>query len=68
MSQVFSGRYERGSVLLTTNRRFKQWDEIFNNDSTVASAIVDRLLHHAVVIPIDGKSYRTKDDGDTAPA
>ena len=65
--QVFSGRYERGSVLLTTNRRFNQWGKIFNNDSTVASAIVDRLLHHAIVIPINGKSYRTRDDDDTAP-
>lgn len=60
--QVISGRYERGSLLVTTNQNFKHWGKIFNNDTTVASAIVDRLLHHAIVIPIDGPSFRTKGD------
>jgi DNA replication protein DnaC len=59
--QVFSERYERGSVLLTTNRAFKHWPEIFNNDSTLTSALLDRLLHHAEVAIIEGKSYRAKD-------
>jgi len=58
--QVISGRYERGSILLTTNQSFKHWGRIFNNDNTVAAAVVDRLLHHAEVIAIDGKSFRTR--------
>jgi hypothetical protein len=42
-----SRRYERGSIALTTTKPFKQWSSIFNNDSTIASAVLDRLLHHA---------------------
>ncbi len=61
--QVISGRYERGSCLVTTNRTFRDWGKIFNNDSTVATAVVDRLLHHAEIITIEGPSYRTKGKG-----
>ena len=59
--QVFSQRYERGSLVLTTNRPFKHWPSIFNNDATLASAVLDRLLHHAETIVIEGSSYRMKD-------
>ncbi len=59
--QVISGRYEQGSILLTTNKPFKQWAGIFNNDNTLASAVLDRLLHHAQVVTIEGTSYRMKD-------
>lgn len=59
--QVVSARYERGSILLTTNRPFKQWAAIFNNDNTLASAVLDRLLHHAQTLVIEGQSYRMKD-------
>jgi DNA replication protein DnaC len=59
--QVISQRYERGSIVLTTNKPFKQWASIFNNDSTIASAVLDRLLHHAETIVIEGSSYRMKD-------
>ncbi|MFO7535345.1 MAG: IS21-like element helper ATPase IstB [Kiritimatiellia bacterium] len=59
--QVFSRRYERGSTVLTTNRPYKQWGAIFNNDATLASAVLDRLLHHAETVVIEGKSYRMKD-------
>ena len=59
--QIISQRYERGSIVLTTNKVFKHWPSIFNNDSTLASAILDRLLHHAETIVIEGKSYRMKD-------
>lgn len=62
--QIISQRYERGSIVLTTNRAFKHWPEIFNNDSTVTSAVLDRLLHHAETVIIDGKSYRMKDQID----
>jgi DNA replication protein DnaC len=59
--QVISQRYERGSIILTTNKAFKQWPSIFNNDSTIASAVLDRLLHHAETVIIEGPSYRMKD-------
>jgi len=59
--QVISQRYERGSIVLTTNKPFKQWASIFNNDSTIASAVLDRLLHHAQTIVVEGSSYRMKD-------
>jgi len=59
--QVISGRYERGAICLTTNKPFKQWATIFNNDATMASAILDRLLHHGEPVVIEGKSYRMKD-------
>jgi DNA replication protein DnaC len=59
--QVVSQRYERGAIMLTTNRIFKDWAIIFNNDSTIASAVLDRLMHHSEVIIIEGKSYRMKD-------
>ena len=59
--QIFSNRYERGSMIITTNRAFKDWAEVFNNDTTLTSAILDRLLHHAEPIVIEGKSYRMKE-------
>jgi DNA replication protein DnaC len=59
--QVLSQRYERGSIILTSNKAFKQWPSIFNNDSTVTSAVLDRLLHHSETILIEGSSYRMKD-------
>jgi len=59
--QVISRRYERGSIVLTTNKPFKQWASIFHNDSTIASAVLDRLLHHAETVIIEGASYRMKD-------
>ena len=59
--QIISQRYERGSIVLTTNKPFKQWASIFNNDSTVASAVLDRLLHHAETVVIEGPSFRMKD-------
>jgi DNA replication protein DnaC len=57
---VISSRYEKGSVILTTNRPFKDWGKIFH-DNTVAAAIIDRLAHHSEVIKIEGGSYRVKD-------
>ncbi len=59
--QVISLRYEQGAMIITSNRAFKDWSEIFNNDSTLTSAILDRLLHHAETVLIQGKSYRMKD-------
>jgi DNA replication protein DnaC len=62
--QVISQRYERGSVVLTTNKPFKQWPAIFNNDSTITSAVLDRLLHHADTIVMEGTSFRMKDQAE----
>ena len=62
--QVISQRYERGSILITTNKPFKQWPSIFANDSTIASAVLDRLLHHAETIVLEGRSYRMRDKSD----
>jgi len=59
--QVISQRYEKGAIVLTANKKFKTWASIFNNDSVVTSAILDRLLHHAETVTIEGKSYRMKD-------
>jgi len=59
--QVISQRYEHGAIVLTSNRAYKHWPEIFNNDSTLTSALLDRLLHHAETVLIEGKSYRMKD-------
>ena len=59
--QVISQRYERGSIVLTTNQPYKHWAKIFNNDSTLTSAVLDRLLHHADTVVIEGKSFRMKD-------
>lgn len=55
--QLIDRRYERNSTIITTNINFSQWDEIFG-DPMIAGAIVDRLLHHAIVVTIKGKSYR----------
>jgi DNA replication protein DnaC len=63
--QVLSERYERGSIVLTTNQPYKSWPRIFNNDSTLTSAVLDRLLHHAETVLIEGKSYRMKDQIET---
>lgn len=62
--QVISQRYERGSMVVTTNKSFKQWPEIFNNDSTLTSALLDRLLHHAESVVIEGRSYRMREQND----
>jgi DNA replication protein DnaC len=68
--QIISQRYERGSTVITTNRVFKKWPEIFNNDSTLTAAVLDRLLHHAETVTIEGKSFRMKDqiEEQSAPA
>jgi DNA replication protein DnaC len=59
--QVLSQRYETGSTLVTTNQAYKHWVKFFNNDAALTSALLDRLLHHAETIPIEGRSFRMKD-------
>lgn len=58
--QLIDKRYEKKSTILTTNINFNNWDEVFY-DAVIANAIMDRILHHAHIISINGKSYRLKD-------
>jgi len=58
--QLVSKRYEKGSIIMTSNKPFEQWGEIFANDEVVAAAILDRLLHHSYPFFINGKSFRLK--------
>jgi len=58
--QLISKRYEKGSIIITTNKSFDEWGEIFG-DEVIAGAILDRLIHHSYIIPINGPSWRTKD-------
>jgi len=60
--QIISQRYERAPIVITTNRAYKYWLQIFNNDSTLTSAILDRVLHHADTVIIEGQSFRMKDE------
>jgi DNA replication protein DnaC len=62
--QIISQRYERAPMAITTNRAYKHWPQIFNNDSILTSAILDRVLHHAETVIIEGKSFRMKDEID----
>jgi DNA replication protein DnaC len=65
---LVSRRYERGSIAVTSNRSFEQWGEILG-DAMVAAALIDRLVHHATMITLKGKSYRLRERGlDVAPA
>jgi DNA replication protein DnaC len=65
---LVSRRYERGSIIVTSNRGFEQWGEILG-DAMVAAALIDRLVHHATMITLKGKSYRLRERGlDVAPA
>jgi DNA replication protein DnaC len=58
---VVAKRYERGSMILTSNLPFTQWAGAFADDATLTAALLDRLLHHAHVVQISGESYRLKD-------
>ncbi len=57
--QLISMRYEKGSIILTSNYNFDEWNRVFD-DTVVASAIIDRLIHHAHIFYINGTSYRLK--------
>ncbi|ESX83959.1 IS21-like element helper ATPase IstB [Mesorhizobium sp. LNJC405B00] len=64
--QLVNARYEKGAMILTSNRGFAEWREVFG-DPVVATALLDRLLHHPVVIQIEGPSYRLRQDADLVP-
>lgn len=58
--RLISARYERGSIVLTINKGFAEWGEIFG-DMVIATAILDRLLHHSHIVNIRGESYRLRE-------
>ena len=64
--QLVNACYERCAMIMTSNRGFGEWGDIFG-DSVVATALLDRLLHHAVVIPIEGNSYRLCEHANLLP-
>lgn len=56
---IISKRYEKGSLIITTNKPLEKWGEIFD-DNILAGAILDRIVHHSVIIKLSGQSFRTK--------
>ena len=59
--QVVAKRYENGAMILTSNLTFGSWDQAFAGDAVLSAAMLDRVLHHAHVVTIQGESYRLKD-------
>ncbi|WP_321792713.1 IS21-like element ISBcen28 family helper ATPase IstB [Burkholderia pyrrocinia] len=64
--QLVNACYERCAIILTSNRSFGEWGDVFG-DSVVAAALLDRLLHHAIVVQIEGTSYRLREHADLLP-
>jgi DNA replication protein DnaC len=65
--QVVAARYETGSIVLTTNRPFREWGTLFDMDNTLATALIDRLMHHGEAIVIQGDSYRMRGKDSDPP-
>jgi len=59
--QVAAQRYERGSMILTSNLTFGSWDSAFAGDAVLTAAMLDRILHHSIIVSINGESFRLKD-------
>ena len=64
--QLVNARYEKSAMILTSNRGFAEWGEVFG-DPVVATALLDRLLHHAIVVQIEGSSYRMRQHASLVP-
>lgn len=64
--KLLQDRYEKGSIIFTSNKTFSEWGRLFDN-KTRAGAAIDRILHHAIIIPIEGESYRVKDKQKVKP-
>jgi DNA replication protein DnaC len=65
--QVVAARYETGSIVLSTNRPFREWGSLFDMDNTLATALIDRLMHHGEAIVIQGDSYRMRGKDSDSP-
>lgn len=59
--RLVSARYERGSIIVTTNKHVRDWPDVFAGDEILTTAILDRLLHHVHIVHIDGRSYRLRE-------
>ena len=59
--RLVSARYEKGSIILTSNKHVRDWPEIFAGDEILTTAILDRLLHHVHILHVDGRSYRLRE-------
>ena len=59
--QVVAHRYEHGSVILTSNLTFGSWDSAFAGDGVLTVAMLDRILHHSIIVSFNGESFRLKD-------
>lgn len=59
--QIVAQRYERGSMILTSNLTFGSWDSAFAGDSVLTAAMLDRILHHSIIVIVSGESFRLKD-------
>ncbi len=59
--QVVARRYERGSMILTSNLTFGSWDSAFAGDGALTAAMLDRILHHSIIVSVNGESFRLKD-------
>lgn len=66
--QVVAARYETGSIVLSTNRAFREWGTLFDMDNTLATALIDRLMHHGEAIIIQGESYRMRGKDPDPPS
>jgi DNA replication protein DnaC len=66
--QVVAARYETGSIVLTTNRPFREWGALLDLDNTLATALIDRLMHHGEAIVIQGESYRMRGKDSDPPS
>jgi DNA replication protein DnaC len=66
--QVVAARYETGSIVLSTNRPFREWGALFDMDNTLATALIDRLMHHGEAIVIQGDSYRMRGKDSDSPS
>lgn len=66
--QVVAARYETGSIVLSTNRPFREWGQLFDMDNTLATALIDRLMHHGEAIVIQGDSYRMRGKDSDPPS
>ena len=62
--RLISARYEKGSIILTSNKHVRDWPEIFADDEILTTAILDRMLHHVHIVHIDGRSYRLREIND----
>ena len=58
--QVVAQRYERGSMILTSNLTFGSWDSAFAGDGVLTVAMLDRILHHSIIVSINGESFRLR--------